>query len=113
MEGTRDDIKDEGSGGEECGGGGGGHGGALSERSPLGRGGEGRVWREPSVSPSTSGREASVSPRIGAPGEGEARGGGPRGVVEREESVELEEILFEAKDVLARFPKSNVWNFFK
>ena len=111
MEGTRDDIKDEGSGGEECGGGGGGHGGALSERSPLGRGGG--VWREPSVSPSTSGREASVSPRIGAPGEGEARGGGPRGVVEREESVELEEILYEAKDVLARFPKSNVWNFFK
>ena len=75
MEGTRDDIKDEGSGGEECGGGGGGHGGALSERSPLGRGGEGRVWREPSVSPSTSGREASVSPRSGAPGEGEGRGG--------------------------------------
>ena len=105
MEGTRDDIKDEGSGG------GGGHGGALSERSPLGRGGG--VWREPSVSPSTSGREASVSPRIGAPGEREARGGGPRGVVEREESVELEEILYEAKDVLARFPKSNVWNFFK
>ena len=110
MEGPRDEM-DEGSGGEECGAGGGGHGGALSERSPLGRGGG--VWREPSVSPSTSGREASVSPRIGAPGEGEARGGGPRGVVEREESVELEEILFEAKDVLARFPKSNVWNFFK
>ena len=113
MEGTRDDIKDEGSGGEECGGGGGGHGGALSERSPLGRGGEGRVWREPSVSPSTSGREASVSPRSGAPGEGEARGGEARGGVEREESVDVEEILFEAKDVLARFPKSNVWNFFK
>ena len=75
--------------------------------------GEGRVWREPSVSLSTSGREASVSPRIGAPGEGEARGRGPRGVVEREESVELEEILYEAKDVLTRFPKSNVWNFFK
>ena len=111
MEGTRDDIKDEGSGGEECGGGGGGHGGALSERSPLGRGGG--AWREPSVSPSTSGREASVSPRIGAPGEGEARGGEPRGGVEREESVDVEEILFEAKDVLARFPKSIVWNFFK
>ena len=111
MEGPRDEIMDEGSGGEECGAGGGGHGGALSERSPLGRGGGG--WREPSVSPSTSGREASVSPRIGAPGEGEARGRGPRGVVEREESVELEEILYEAKDVLARFPKSNVWNFFK
>ena len=110
MEGPRDEM-DEGSGGEECGAGGGGHGGALSERSPLGRGGG--VWREPSVSPSTSGREASVSPRIGAPGEGEARGGGPRGVVEREESVELEEILYEAKDVLTRFPKSNVWNFFK
>ena len=112
MEGTRDDIKDEGSGGEECGGGGGGHGGALSERSPLGRGGEGRVWREPSVSPSTSGREASVtpvvSPRSGAPGEGEARGG-----EEGEESVDVEEILFEAKDVLTRFPKSIVWNFFK
>ena len=55
MEGPRDEIMDEGSGGEECGGGGGGHGGALSERSPLGRGGEGRVGREPSVSPSTSG----------------------------------------------------------
>ena len=108
MEGPRDEIMDEGSGGEECGGGGGGHGGALSERSPLGRGGEGRVWREPSVSPSTSGREASVSPRSGAPGEGEARGG-----EEGEESVDVEEILLEAKDVLARFPKSNVWNFFK
>ena len=113
MEGPRDEIMDEGSGGEECGGGGGGHGGALSERSPLGRGGEVRVWREPSVSPSTSGREASVSPRIGAPGEGEARGGEPRGGVEREESVDVEEILFEAKDVLTRFPRSNVWNFFK
>ena len=111
MEGTRDDIKDEGSGGEECGGGGGGHGGALSERSPLGRGGG--VWREPSVSPSTSGREASVSPRIGAHGEGEARGGGPRGVVEREESVELDELLLDARDVMARVPKSNVWAFFK
>ena len=55
MEGTRDDIKDEGSGGEECGGGGGGHGGALSERSPWGRGGEVRGGREASVSPSTSG----------------------------------------------------------
>ena len=112
MEGPRDEM-DEGSGGEECGAGGGGHGGALSERSPLGRGGEGRVWREPSVSPSTSGREASVSPRSGAPGEGEARGGEARGGVEREESVDVEEILLEAKDVLARFPKSNVWNFFK
>ena len=110
MQGPRDQM-DECSGGEECGAGGGGHGGALSERSPLGRGGG--VWREPSVSPSTSGREASVSPRIGAPGEGEARGGGPRGVVEREESVELEEILYDARDVLARFPKSNVWAFFK
>ena len=68
MEGTRDDIKDEGSGGEECGGGGGGHGGALSEQSPRGRGGEGRVGREASVTP-------VVSPRSGAPGEGEARGG--------------------------------------
>ena len=110
MEGPRDEM-DEGSGGEECGAGGGGHGGALSERSPLGRGGG--VWREPSVSPSTSGREASVSPRIGAHGEGEARGGGPRGVVEREESVELEEFLCDARDVLARVPKSNVWAFFK
>ena len=110
MQGPRDQM-DEGIGGEECGAGGGGHGGALSERSPLGRGGG--VWREPSVSPSTSGREASVSPRIGAPGEGEARGGGPRGVVEREESVELDELLLDARDVMARVPKSNVWAFFK
>ena len=110
MQGPRDQM-DEGIGGEECGAGGGGHGVALSDRSPLGRGGG--AWRDPSISPSTSGRDMSVSPMIGAHGEGEARGGGPRGVVEREESVELEEILYEAKDVLARFPKSNVWNFFK
>ena len=110
MEGPRDEM-DEGSGGEECGAGGGGHGVALLDRSPLGR--RGGAWRDPSISPSTSGRDMSVSPMIGAHGEGEARGGGPRGVVERAESVELEEILFEAKDVLARFPKSIVWKFFK
>ena len=113
MEGPFDEM-DEASGGEECGPGGGGHGGAFSELSPLGRGVG--VWREPTGSPSTSGRELSVSPRIGAPGgsgEGEARGRGPRGVVDREESVELEDILYEAKDVLTRFPSSKVWNFFK
>ena len=67
MEGTTDDLEDGGSGGEVCGGG--GRGGASSasghqgsvprgdpkERSPWGRGGEGRGGREASVSPSTSG----------------------------------------------------------
>ena len=36
-----------------------------------------------------------------------------RGGVERDENEDMEEILLEAKDVLAKFPKSNVWNFFK
>ena len=37
----------------------------------------------------------------------------PRGGVEGDENEDVEEILFEAKDVLARVPKSNVWKFFK
>ena len=40
-------------------------------------------------------------------------GAEPRGGVERDENEDIEEILFEAKDVLARVPKSNVWKFFK
>ena len=81
--------------------------GDPNERSPWGRGGEGRVvGREASVTP-------VVSPRSGAPGEGEARGGEARGGVEREESVDVEEILFEAKDVLTKIPKSIVWNFMR
>ena len=109
MQGPRDQM-DEGIGSQECGVGGGGHGVALSDLSPLGRGGG--AWRDPSISPS-SGRDMSVSPMIGAHGEGEARGGGPRGVVEREESVELDELLLDARDVMARVPKSDVWAFFK
>ena len=75
--------------------------GDPKERSPWGRGGEGRVGREASVTP-------VVSPRSGAPGEGEARGG-----EEGEESVDVEESLFEAKDVLTKIPKSLVWNFMR
>ena len=40
-------------------------------------------------------------------------GAEPRGGVERDENEDVEEILLEAKDVLAKFPKSNVWTFFK
>ena len=76
--------------------------GDPNERSPWRRGGEGRVvGREASVTP-------VVSPRSGAPGEGEERGG-----EEGEESVDVEEILFEAKDVLTKIPKSLVWNFMR
>ena len=52
--------------------------------------------------------QASVSPRRGAPGEGEERGG-----EEGEASVDVEESLFEAKDVLTKIPKSLVWNFMR
>ena len=37
----------------------------------------------------------------------------PRGGVEGDENEDVEDILLEAKDVLAKFPKSNVWTFFK
>ena len=49
-----------------------------------------------------------VTPRSGAPGEGEGRGG-----EEGEASVDVEESLFEAKDVLQKIPKSLVWNFMR
>ena len=49
-----------------------------------------------------------VTPRSGAPGEGEGRGG-----EEGEASVDVEESLFEAKDVLTKIPKSLVWNFMR
>ena len=76
LEETTDDLDNGGSGDEVWGGG--GRGGASSasghqgvspgvtprSRSPWGRGGEGR-----------GGREASVTPRKGAHGEGEGRGG--------------------------------------
>ena len=76
--------------------------GDPNERGPWGRGGDGRVvGREASVTP-------VVSPRSGAPGEGEARGG-----EEGEASVDVEESLFEAKDVLTKIPKSLVWNFMR
>ena len=37
----------------------------------------------------------------------------PRGGVEGDENEDVEDILLEAKHVLAKFPKSNVWTFFK
>ena len=40
-------------------------------------------------------------------------GAEPRGGVEWDESEDVQEILFEANDVLARVPKSKVWIFFK
>ena len=113
LEETTDDLDDGGSGDEVWGGG--GRGGASSasghqgsvprgnpkERSPWGRGGEGRGGREASVSP-------GVTPRSGAPGEGEGRGG-----EEGEATVDVEEILFEAKDVFHKIPKSLVWNYMR
>ena len=49
-----------------------------------------------------------VTPRSGAPGEGEGRGG-----EEGEAIVDVEERLFEAKDMLHKIAKSLLWNYMR